>query len=129
MKRYSGIISLVGLLAIVSGCSVGMALSGTEAPNLGAFGVGSPRAQVELHMGRPVSSVTLADDQRTDVYAYEVGNAPSAGRAVAHGVMDVLTLGIWEVVGTPIEAYQGERKSLHVTYGADDRVVSLSAGN
>jgi hypothetical protein len=61
------------------------------------------------------------------VYSYELGNAPSAGRAIGHGVMDVLTLGLWEVVGTPIEAFQGETRRLSVTYGADDRVLTMSA--
>src|SRR5262245_8261647 len=47
-----------GLLLALMGCSVGMALSGKEEPNLGAFRVGSPRGEVELQLGSPVSSVT-----------------------------------------------------------------------
>lgn len=33
----------------------------------------------------------------------------SAARAVMHGVLDVWTFGIWEVIGTPIEAVKGKK--------------------
>lgn len=56
---------------------------------------------------------------------YQVGNEPSAGRAVAHGVMDVLTLGIWEIAGTPIEAIQGETYQATVAYDHQDRVTEI----
>ena len=34
----------------------------------------------------------------------------STGRAVMHGVLDVFTIGLWEVAGTPIEGTKGEKK-------------------
>lgn len=34
----------------------------------------------------------------------------STGRAVMHGVLDLATLGIWEVAGTPIEGAQNEEE-------------------
>jgi hypothetical protein len=56
-------------------------MSGKEAPNLEAFGLGSSRGQVEMHMGQPTSSATLPEGTRLDVYTYELGNAPvQAGR-------------------------------------------------
>ena len=60
-------------------------------------------------------------------YEYEIGNEPSAGRAIGHGVMDVLTLGLWEVAGTPIEGMQGEKKRLAVTY--DDKDIVTHVGS
>ena len=33
----------------------------------------------------------------------------SAARAVMHGVLDVATVGIWEVAGTPIEGIKGKK--------------------
>ena len=113
---------LVGLL---SGCSVGMALSGSENPNLGAIKVGSSRGEVEMHLGSPKSSHTLEDGRRADIYEYEIGNEPSAGRAIGHGAMDVITLGLWEVVGTPIEGVQGERYHATITYDRADKVADI----
>jgi hypothetical protein len=84
-------IAVVGLL---SACSVGMALSGNEEPDLGAVKVGTSRGEVEMHLGNPEHSLTLEDGRRVDVYEYEIGNEPSTGRALGHGAMDVLTLGL-----------------------------------
>ncbi len=118
---------LLSVYLALTGCSVGMALSGKQDPDLGAIRVGASRGEVELQLGSPVRTATNADGGRADVYEYEMGNEPSAGRAAFHGAMDVLTLGIWEAVGTPMEAFQGEKRQLMVTYGADDRVVSLES--
>ena len=59
------------------------------------------------------------------IYEYEIGYEPSGGRAVAHGVMDVLTLGLWEIAGTPIEAVQGEKYEATLTYDEQDRVTDI----
>ena len=39
-----------------------------------------------------------------------------------HGLLDVWTLGIWEVIGTPMEGYmnQSEYFTIRVTYDAND---------
>lgn len=125
MAIFIGIVLLASLT--ISGCSVGMAMSGKKDPNLGMVRVGSTRGEVELTLGSPVKSVTLDRGNRMDVYQYEIGNEPSSGRAIGHGLMDVLTLGLWEVIGTPIEAVQGEKYELTITYGKDDRVQKINS--
>ena len=123
LPRISGAIAALTLLA---GCSVGMAMSGNNDPDIGAIRVGSTRGEVEMHLGSPVRSNASQGSARTDIYEYEIGNEPSAGRAVAHGVMDVLTFGIWEIAGTPIEAFQaGEKYEAVVTYDEQDRVGNI----
>lgn len=109
----------------LAGCSVGMALSGSENPNLGAVRTGASRGEIEMHLGSPIKSAILDGGRRADTYAYEIGNEPSAGRATGHAVMDVLTLGIWEVVGTPIEGVQGEKYHATIIYDENDKVVDL----
>ena len=109
---------------MLSGCSVGMAMSGKRQPDLGAVRIGASRGEVELHLGAPIE-ISEKDGHRVDIYEYEVGNEPSAGRAIGHGVMDVLTLGIWEVVGSPIEGFQGEKKRVMVTYDSEDVVTKV----
>ncbi len=39
--------------------------------------------------------------------------------------MDVLTLGIWEIAGTPIVAVQGEKYEATITYDDQDRVTNI----
>jgi hypothetical protein len=118
---------LIILLLAITGCSVGMAMSGKKNPNLGAVQVGSTRGEVELQLGPPYKTASLPNGLRSDMYEYEIGNEPSAGRAIGHGVMDILTFGIWEVVGTPIEGVIGDKYDLNIIYNSDDTVASINA--
>ena len=51
----------------------------------------------------------------------------SAGRAAMHGVLDVFTLGLWEVAGTPIEGSMGEKEmySIRIYYEDGDKIKSI----
>ena len=108
----------------LAGCSVGMAMSGQPDPNIGALDVGQSRDVVILNLGQPTKTLR-ADNTRTDVFVLERGNEQSVGRAAGHAVMDLLTLGIWEVVGTPIEGFAGETLTLQIEYDEEDRVRSV----
>lgn len=109
-----------------NGCSVGMAMSGKDNPNLGMVRTGATRGEIELTLGPPVSTVSIDEGKRIDVYEYEIGNEPSAGRAIGHGIMDILTFGLWEVIGTPIEGFQGSKHKLQVTYDKTDHVIAIN---
>ena len=83
--------------------------------------------QVEAYVGQPIK-VNTVNDQLTEVtYEYEIGNESSAGRALGHAAMDVLTLGIWEVAGTPIEALQGDKYHLIVVYDNKDIAQTMTS--
>ncbi len=124
MKK--GWMTIVVLCFFMTGCSVGMAMSGKKEPQLGAVRTGATRGEVELQLGHPVEAHE-ENGRRVDIYEYEIGNEPSAGRAIGHGVMDVLTLGLWEVAGTPIEGAQGEKKRLAITYDEHDIVTHVGS--
>jgi hypothetical protein len=49
----------------------------------------------------------------------------SAARAAMHGLLDVGTLGIWEVAGTPIEAVKGKKTGyvVAVIYDQDGSTI------
>jgi len=51
----------------------------------------------------------------------------STGRAVMHGVLDVFTLGIWEVAGTPIEGAKGKKEMypIRVYYIDGDKIEKV----
>ena len=129
MRQFRFSLVAAGLLAAVvsvSGCSVGMALSGEENPDLAVCRVGAEKSDIEAQLGPPTTVRSLPDGGQSCTYDYEIGNEPSAGRAVAHGAMDFLTLGIWEVVGTPVEAVQGKRYQMTVSYDAEGRAQQIS---
>ncbi len=53
----------------------------------------------------------------------------SAARAAMHGVLDVGTLGLWEVAGTPIEAVKGKKTGyvINVKYAEDGNSIKHMA--
>ncbi len=117
--------TLMVSLCALQACSVGMAMSGKADPNTGTLQMGQSRDLVLLNLGQP-SQTHLTEAGRTDVFELERGNEPSAGRAAGHAVMDVLTLGIWEVVGTPIEGVAGETFTLTIQYDTDEKVTKVT---
>ena len=122
-------VQLIYLLVIAimcSGCSVVMAARGSHPPDLSQIRSGATKAEVTAMLGAPDSTIP---HERGSIcaYTFETDNEPSAGRAVAHGAMDLLTLGIWEVVGTPIELLvSGESHVLIIEFDQDDRVISAN---
>jgi len=63
----------------------------------------------------PLTAKGLPKD--TEVFKVQKATG-STGRAVMHGLLDVATLGIWEVAGTPIEGHYDKDKyyGIRVTY-------------
>ena len=109
---------------LLAGCSVGMAMSGKPDPNISALAVGQSRDIVVLNLGQPTKTL-LADNKRTDVFELERGNQQSIGRATGHAVMDLLTLGGWELIGTPIEGFAGDTITLQIEYDEENKVKSV----
>jgi len=59
------------------------------------------------------------------VYKFRQGYSQPAkiSRAVLHGAADIVTVGLWEVVGTPTEyVFSGTDMLILVTYNRYDRV-------
>lgn len=122
----SALRSMAVLLTLVlAGCSVFMAASGEKDPHMYSIQRGSPRYVVEREFGAPRSDVLDEKGNSVCTYVFEVGDEPSGGRAAMHATLDVLTLGIWEIAGTPMEALQGETYQATVTYGPDDTVQTF----
>jgi outer membrane protein assembly factor BamE (lipoprotein component of BamABCDE complex) len=126
LMRKGFLIACGALVAVaMSGCSVFMAANQPRKRNLNVLAVGSPRSLVLAELGAPVST-EMNRRNRVDVYAFRQGYSRGVRttRAVGHGVADFLTLGIWEVVGTPTEAFfDGEETLIQVQYDAGDKVV------
>lgn len=122
MKRF---IPLIICCYLFSGCAVGMALSGKRDANIGSLQIGQDRNMVLLNLGQP-SKTMLNEEGRVDFFDCQQGNNPSIGRALFHGVMDLLTYGAWEIIGTPMEALQGKSFVLSVQYDKEDKVMSVN---
>ena len=97
---------LVVCLAVfsVSSCSVYMAAHQPGQKDMTVLKPGIHQSVVRSRLGAPVWN-GKENGQDVEIYRFVQGYSKGAktGRAVFHGVADVFTLGLWEVVGTPVE--------------------------
>lgn len=93
------------------------------------FAVGETRFQVVEAIGAPVASVKN-NDQSCDVYKLYTRGPGGVGKgaiAAGEGVADVFTLGLAEVIFTPIEA--GTKNAKHTVtfcYDKDEKLLSFN---
>lgn len=97
---------LLALTFFISGCSVFMAAN-QKGVDINEVTACKTRGCIQ---GKGATLVSSNEGPGgTLIESYNVRKPTgSAGRAVMHGVLDVATLGIWEVAGTPIEGSQNK---------------------
>ena len=95
------------LLFALSSCSVAMAAR-KEGTSLDKIQTCRTRGQLLACGATIVSSERLVTGELLEVYQFQKERG-SAVRALMHGALDVGTFGLWEVVGTPIEACIDEK--------------------
>ena len=120
--------TVFGLYAtlVLSGCSIGMALSGNKQPNFDYIVVGSPRNQVEAEFGRPVATNSLTEGKQEASYKYEMGNSPNTGRAWVYGYAWLSIIGILgEPIYSLIELNMGHNEETRIVYGPDNKIVEI----
>ena len=121
----------ISLVLFCSGCSVFMAAKQPDAKDISLFKVGTPRSLLLAEFGLPTAAETRDDGKKYEIYSFTQGysTGAKAGRAVFHGAADVLTLGLWEIIGTPTEGvFDGDAMAYEVRYDSDskiDQVVAL----
>ena len=125
-KSVMGLMVGLVLASTLGGCSIVMALSGHEDPNLQHLQVGSTRGEVEHQLGQPKESHPTSYGAQTDIYEYEINNEPSAARAVMYLLYDVFTIGFAEIVFTPAELSTGTTIRLPIYYGPDGLVAGIN---
>ena len=120
-------LAVVGAALLIGGCSPYMAATQPERKDVSLFRVGTPRAMLLAEFGLPSAS-EVRNEKRLEIFIFRQGYSAGAraGRAVFHGAADVLTLGLWEVVGTPTEGvFDGKEMAYEVSYDGDDRVETV----
>jgi hypothetical protein len=117
---------------VLNGCSAVMAgKRSTYRGDSKVLMVGQTRTAVEAELGVPDMSSPLAENKQRVIYKMDpdahtrgAKNAAVAGHVVA----DILTLGLWEVVGTPTElAAQDQMHNYIVTYNSAGIIESVES--
>ncbi len=119
------------LFASAYGCAVHSAANQPSEKNINLLSAGTPRAKVLAEFGAPINT-EIKDGKKTDIFSFIQGysTGAKASRAFFHGAADVLTLGLWELVGGAVEgAYNGEKVSFQVTYDENDSIKTFLALN
>ncbi|SDA19650.1 hypothetical protein SAMN05216315_11220 [Nitrosospira sp. Nsp18] len=123
------VIVISSVLLFSSGCSVFMAAKQPDKKNVELFKLGTPRSMLLGEFGPPVHS-ELRNSKKFEIFKFVQGysTGAKAGRALFHGAADVMTLGLWEVVGTPAEAvFSGDEMAFEVSYDQDNRIEQVTA--
>ena len=104
-----------------------MAAKQPSKKDVSVFRVGNPRALILAEFGLPLVTEEK-NGKKVEIFKFVqgYGAGTKAGRAVFHGVADVFTLGLWEVVGTPAEGtFTGNDMAYQVTYDKDERISEV----
>lgn len=115
-------ISVVALTQ--TGCSAVMAAKQPPKKDLSLVTNGMPRSAILAEIGAPISS-EMKNGKRVDVFSFTQGysTANRVSRTLFHGLADVATIGLWEIIATPTEAaFDGKKAAFEITYDTSDRV-------
>jgi len=126
------LIFIIGTLSLtITACSVHSAMNQPNKKDTSVFHRGTPRFEVIGEIGEPVDTQKNNDGTITDTYSFIQGYSKGvkAGRALGHGLMDVATLGLWEIIGSTTEAIaSGDKVVVRVKYDKTklvDRVTAI----
>jgi hypothetical protein len=123
--QLAGGLVLCGLL---SGCGVALEASRPTPVDLTQITPGQDRLQVVGKLGAPIGT-TKNGDQSCDVFSvYTRGPGAGGKAAIAAGeaVADVFTLGLTELVFTPVEAgTQNEKHNVTACYDSGMKLATL----
>jgi hypothetical protein len=124
------LIAVVLLPLLLAGCSVAMSANRSSYKGDPAMiQPGAERAMIESTFGPPNMTAAMEGGKLKAVYKIDpdAHTAGAKGVAVAgHLIADVLTLGLWEILGTPLElAAQDKFTNYIVVYGPDSKVQTV----
>ena len=116
--------AMLALVFVLSGCSVYMAAHQPTEKNEALFKVGTSRDALIAEFGVPVTS-GVKNGKKYEIYRFTQGYSQGnkAARALVEGTADVFTLGLTEVITTPVESINdGSLRVYEVTYDSNDYV-------
>ena len=127
------ILSILAIVVVVisQGCSVTMAAKEQTRKDLSVIRIGGNRDDIVQVLGAPYMTSRNEDGSYKDIYKL-VENAPTKGEktiaVVGHAAMDVCTLGLWEIAGTPLElATKQDATTFVLYYGPDNKLKAYDA--
>ena len=115
-------------LLVLSACSAVKAANQPESKDLSVLKLYNTRMQLIAEFGAPATTEINPQGLKIDTFSFVNGynTAARSARAMGHGLADVASLGLWEVVGTPIEGeFNGSKVNGQAVYDKNDRIIKL----
>ena len=129
MKNIVIFLFLVFLLSVnFVGCSISRALNQPDKKDISVLKVGTHRDLVIAELGSPTLTRVDEKGNEYDIYSFIQGfsKGNKVARAFGHGVVDVFTLGLWEVLANPIEGIaSGKKVKIKITYDKEKKVATV----
>ena len=119
------LITVVIAAALLPGCAANMAATGSSGPKMSVVKQQHTRNDVERLLGVPEETISNDEGEIVELYVVEAHTEPNALRAAGHVIGDVMTAGLWELAGGPIEAHRGRPQRVLVKYDDGDQVKSI----
>lgn len=122
------LITIMFFIFLITGCSVKSASHCPELKSIDSVKLGSLRGHVMAEMGTPMYSGKDGQGNYYEVFVYSSGCDRTAKtlRAISYGLLDIMTVGLWEIIGNPLEdGIQGGQHKLSVTYDQNNNVAKV----
>ncbi|QWD77709.1 hypothetical protein [Polynucleobacter sp. MWH-Svant-W18] len=126
--KFEKLAVMAAAVFLLGGCSVYMAAHQPTEKNIALFKVGTSRDALIAEFGVPVTS-GVRNGKKYEIYRFKQGYSQGAktARALVEGTADVFTLGVTEVISTPVEAINdGDLQVYEVTYDSNDCVDQVT---
>ncbi len=129
------LIFISSAILLCTGCastrSASTAIDQPDAKNIELFKVGIHRSMLLAEFGHPMASEVRNDAKKYEIFVFTQGYSDGAklGRAGLHTTAGLATLGLWEIIAKPTEAFfDGNEMAYEVRYDENslvDQVVVL----
>jgi hypothetical protein len=123
-------LTIVAFLSITAiGCAASMAKIRSTYKDTSILQIGADRSAVIEKLGPADASANLAQGGYIDIYRIDPNaHSDEAKRAatVSHTILSVMTYGLWEFIGTPLELAAKDRFFTYVlTYDGTEKLAQL----
>jgi hypothetical protein len=119
-------VSSIVAFALLSGCSVYFAATGSKDVDLSKVNRGVERYLVEGELGSPLE-IKPSSQGEAALYTYKIGDPPAPGRALLYLLGDIVTFCLAEYVFFPLEiSNSGDAQYLRVDYDKNEKVTQVS---
>ena len=117
--RFISLAFCLGICLMMLACSPGVYVKmDSTAPDRSPVFIGMKRHDAEMHLGIPLFVSRLNDDQYRGIYEYNT--IPGALNTVSYDIMDFTTLGLGNLLVSPLDRSAGRKHLVAVVYQMDD---------